>query len=187
MAPPPTIPRGAGAIVALTLGSLACFAANSLLARAALRSGLADPTSYTVVRLASGAALLVLVARARGGKRGAGSWASAATLVVYAGPFSYAYVAIPAGTGALLLFAAVQVTMIGAGVAQGARPARLQWLGIAVALGGLVALTRPGARGVDPLGAALMLVAGVAWGVYSLRGRRAGSCARSGSSARRSC
>lgn len=173
LARPIATARDPFATSALTAGALLCFAANSLLARAALGRGLADASSYTLVRLASGAGLLVVVARARGGRRGGGSWASAAALVAYAFPFSLAYLAIPTGTGALLLFAAVQATMIGGGVAQGARPSQLQWLGLAVALGGLVALTRPGAGGVDPAGAALMVLAGAAWGVYSLRGRGA--------------
>jgi drug/metabolite transporter (DMT)-like permease len=166
-------PRSPAATAALALAALACFAANSLLARAALGRGLADAGTYTLVRLASGAAALVVLARARGGRRGAGSWTSAAALLAYAWPFSLAYLRIPTGTGALLLFAAVQVTMIGIGVAQGARPGRLQWTGLALALAGLAALTRPGVEGADPAGAALMIVAGAAWGVYSLRGRTA--------------
>lgn len=166
-------PRSPGRTAALALSALACFAANSLLARAALGRGLADAGTYTLVRVASGAAVLVLLARARGGRRGSGSWSSAAALLAYALPFSLAYLRIPTGTGALLLFAAVQVTMVGVGVAQGARPGRLQWAGLALALLGLAALTRPGVEGTDPAGAALMIVAGAAWGVYSLRGRTA--------------
>jgi drug/metabolite transporter (DMT)-like permease len=167
-------PRSTAATAALALAALACFAANSLLARAALGRGLADAGTYTLVRLASGAAALVVLARARGSRRGAGSWTSGAALLAYAWPFSLAYLRIPTGTGALLLFAAVQVTMIGVGVAQGARPGRLQWTGLALALAGLAALTRPGVEGADPAGAALMIVAGAAWGVYSLLGRGGG-------------
>ncbi len=165
--PPPA------AVALLTAAALGCFAANSLLARAALRGSLADPASFTGLRIVSGAAFLVALAAARGGRRGSGSWASAAILVVYAAPFSFAYVRLPTGAGALLLFAAVQVTMIGLAVAQGARPAPRQWAGVTIALGGLAALTRPGAHGVETAGAALMIVAGAAWGVYSLRGRSA--------------
>lgn len=170
-AAPPAARPGVSAL--LTLAALLCFAANSLLARAAIGGARADPATFTAVRLVSGAAALTLLAASRGGRPAGGSWASASALLGYAGAFSLAYVRLPAGVGALLLFAAVQVTMIGAGVAQGARPSRRQWQGIALALTGLVHLTRPGARGADPAGAALMLLAGAAWGVYSLRGRAA--------------
>lgn len=167
-------PRGPAATVALTAGALACFAANSLLARAALGRGLVDAGTFTVVRLASGAALLVALAAARGGRRGTGSWSAGALLVLYAAPFSLAYLHVPTGTGAFLLFASVQATMIGASVLQGARPTLRQWIGIALALAGLAALARPGPGGTDPLGAAAMVVAGASWGVYSLLGRSAG-------------
>jgi drug/metabolite transporter (DMT)-like permease len=158
---------------ALTLAALACFAANSLLARRALGAGLADPATYTVVRLVAGALVLGVLSSAAGrGRHAAGSWASALALFAYAAAFSLAYLRIAAGPGALLLFAAVQVTMLGWSVVRGQRPAALQWLGAAVALGGLAYLTLPGARGsVDALGAALMIAAGAAWGAYSLRGR----------------
>jgi drug/metabolite transporter (DMT)-like permease len=148
------------------------FAANSLLCRAALAPRLADPATFTAVRLASGAAALwLLVGLVRRSRPGGGSWGSAAALFAYAAAFSLAYVRIPAGVGALLLFAAVQVSMIAWAVASGERPARRQWLGIGLALGGLAALTLPGARAPDPIGAGLMLLAGGAWGAYSLRGR----------------
>ncbi len=165
-------PRPA-AVALLAAGALCCFAANSLLARAALRGALVDPASFTALRIVSGAAFLVALAAARGGRRGSGSWASAAILVAYAAPFSFAYVRMPTGAGALLLFAAVQVTMIGVAVAQGARPTPGQWAGVTIALGGLAALTLPGAHGADAGGSALMVLAGAAWGVYTLRGRAA--------------
>jgi drug/metabolite transporter (DMT)-like permease len=95
-------------------------------------------------------------------------------LFAYAILFSLAYLRIPAGTGALLLFAAVQLTMIGAGLRSGERPRALEWAGLAVSLFGLVLLTRPGLSRPDLAGAALMLGAGAAWGWYSLRGRGAG-------------
>lgn len=174
-APPAlTAPRLRPAAAALLTGAaLTCFAANSLLARAALRGGRADPASFTAIRIASGAAFLAVLAAATRRRRAGGSLASAAALVAYAGAFSLSYVRIPTGAGALLLFAAVQVTMIGVSVARGARPTRRQWLGVALALGGLAALTRPGAQAIDGGGAALMLLAGAAWGVYTLRGRTA--------------
>lgn len=159
---------------ALTAATLLCFAANSLLCRAALRDRRIDAATFTSVRLASGAAALaVIVLARRRSLRGAGSAGSALALFVYAAAFSLAYLRIGAGVGALLLFGAVQVTMLSWSVARGARPYPLQWLGIAVALGGLAWLALPGASAPDPAGAALMMAAGVAWGAYSLRGRSA--------------
>jgi drug/metabolite transporter (DMT)-like permease len=160
-------------VVLATAAALIAFAANSLLCRAALGGGHADAASFTLVRLASGAAVLLLLSRGMGGARG-GSWPSAAALFVYAAAFSFAYFFLSAGVGALLLFGAVQVTMIGAGIAAGERPPPLVWAGLTLALGGLVHLSLRGARAPSPGGTALMLAAGVAWGVYSLRGRRAG-------------
>jgi len=157
---------------ALTAPAMLGFAANSLLCRAALAPRLAGPATFTAVRLATGAAALWLILRlVRRSRPAGGSWGSAAALFAYAAAFSLAYVRIPAGVGALLLFAAVQMSMIAWAVATGERPARRQWLGIGLALGGLAVLTLPGARTPDLLGAALMLVAGAAWGVYSVRGR----------------
>nr|WP_227027708.1 DMT family transporter [Corallococcus soli] len=145
--------------------------------RAALSGGAArsiDAGSFTLVRLASGALVLALLLRLRRGGRGAtghGSWASALALFAYAAGFSFAYVRIGAGVGALLLFGCVQLTMLAAGLARGERPSTLEWVGLAVALVGLTGLTLPGASAPDALGAGLMAVAGVAWGIYSLRGR----------------
>jgi drug/metabolite transporter (DMT)-like permease len=151
-----------------------CFAANSLLCRAALAPGLADPATFTSVRLASGAAALaLLLGIARRARPAGGSWGSALALFLYAAAFSLAYVRIGAGVGALVLFPAVQLTMVGWTALRGARPGRRQLLGIAVALAGLAWLTAPGATAPDLAGAALMLSAGVAWGAYSLRGRTA--------------
>jgi drug/metabolite transporter (DMT)-like permease len=152
---------------------MAAFAANSLLCRAALAGGHADPAGFTTLRLASGALVLALLARARGGAPPGARLArgSAAALFVYAIGFSLAYVRIPAGVGALLLFAAVQLTMVGAGLRAGERPPRLEWLGLGLSMAGLVVLARPGLARPDPVGALLMLAAGAAWGVYSLRGR----------------
>ena len=160
-------------IVLATAAALVAFAANSLLCRAALGGGRADAASFTGLRLASGAAVLILLSRGTGGARG-GSWPSAAALFVYAAAFSFAYFFLSAGVGALLLFGAVQVTMIGAGIAAGERPAPSVWAGLVLALAGLVHLSSRGAHVPSPGGTALMLSAGVAWGVYSLRGRRAG-------------
>jgi drug/metabolite transporter (DMT)-like permease len=156
-----------------TVAALIGFAANSLLCRAALRSGAIDAWSFTAVRLGSGA--LVLAALARVASPGApahgGSAVSALALYAYAAAFSLAYLRLPTGVGALILFACVQATMIGWGVARGARPSAVEWVGVAIALAGLLVLTLPGATLPDPSGLALMALAGVAWGVYSLRGR----------------
>jgi drug/metabolite transporter (DMT)-like permease len=153
--------------------TLCCFAANSLLARRALGGALAGAAAYTALRLLSGAAVLWLIARRRPRAGAEAGWRSAAALFLYAAPFSWAYLRLPAGVGALLLFGAVQATMIGVAVAHGERPSLRAWAGMAVALGGLAGLTLPGAQAPDPAAAAAMIGAGAAWGWYSLRGRRA--------------
>jgi len=155
---------------ALTLAAMLAFASNSLLCRGALGAAEADATSFTSLRLASGALVLALLARGRAAGDAGGGWASAFALFVYAIGFSLAYLRIAAGVGALLLFGAVQATMLGGGLLRGERPGGREWIGLALALAGLVILTRPGLTAPDPLGAALMIGAGVAWGVYSLRG-----------------
>jgi drug/metabolite transporter (DMT)-like permease len=160
----------------LTFVAMLAFAANSLLCRATLAGGLSDATTFTTLRLVGGAAALGLLVRARGGGApgAAGGWLSASALFAYAFGFSLAYRHIPAGTGALLVFGAVQITMLGGGLLSGERPSLYEWLGLALSLAGLVALTRPGLSQPHPLGAGLMMVAGAAWGLYSLRGRGAG-------------
>lgn len=166
--------EAAGRTAVCTVLAMIAFAANSLLCRQALGTGAIDAASFTVVRIASGALLLVPLARAsRRNGRGAsaGTWTSAALLFVYAAGFSFAYVTLPVGTGALILFAAVQSTMIAAGLRSGERPAILEWAGLVLALGGLVWLVAPGITAPSPAGSALMAVAGIAWGIYSLRGR----------------
>lgn len=158
----------------LTTAALIGFAANSILCRLALGTHLIDAASFTGIRLLTGAiALAVLAAPTRpaGEKKIGGSWFSAAALFAYAAAFSYAYVRLDAGTGALILFASVQITMVGWGWFRGERPRPLEWVGLAVAFGGLVALNFPGLSAPDPVGAALMAGAGLAWGIYSLRGR----------------
>ncbi len=159
---------------ALTVVAMLAFATNSLLCRAALAGGHADAASFTAIRLGSGAIVLGFLVRARespspGVRPG---WGSALALFVYALAFSLAYLRIAAGVGALLMFAAVQLTMIGAGLRAGERPQALEWIGLASSVAGLVVLTRPGLARPDLMGASLMLAAGVAWGLYSLRGRR---------------
>lgn len=159
---------------ALTGLALCAFAANSLLCRAALGSAAVDAVTFTSVRIAAGAAALALVA-GRGPGRGPVRWSSACALFAYAIAFSLAYTRIPAAVGALALFGAVQVTMIGAGLRGGERPRRAEWLGIAVSLGGLVGLALPGLAAPDLPGTLLMVAAGAAWGIYSLEGRTRGA------------
>ncbi len=164
------IARGRVTVVALCVAALAGFAANSLLCRAALGAGSIDAASFTAIRLASGA--LVLLALAHGAPvRRAGSWGSALALFAYAAAFSFAYLRLTTATGALILFATVQATMIGWGVARGERPRPLAWLGFTLAGGGLVTLTLPGLAAPDPIGGGLMAIAGASWAIYSLRGR----------------
>lgn len=156
----------------LTSAALVGFAANSLLTRGALGHGLLDAPSFTIIRLATGAATLALLVRARSGAPASGgSWSSALALAGYAVAFTLAYTRIGAAIGALLLFGAVQVTMIGIGIARGERPRTIDWFGMALAAIGLVVLTLPGASSPHPVGGALMVAAGVCWGLYSLAGR----------------
>lgn len=157
-------------IAVLASVALCSFAANSLLCRIALREGLIDPASFTMVRLASGAVLLVMV----GGKRAwwrEGTWTSGLMLCLYAVAFSFAYLGMGAGVGALLLFSSVQATMIGVGLATSDHPTTMEWLGMSLGFGGLVYLLLPGATAPPLWAACLMILAGAAWGVYSLRGK----------------
>lgn len=153
------------------------FAANSVLARMAIGNAdgtLIDPASYSAVRLASGAlmlALLVAITIGSAGMGRSGSWPSALALFAYAAAFSFAYVALDTGTGALILFACVQATMIGWSLKEGDRPSWLEWLGLVIAFSAFVWLVSPGLSAPNPLAAAAMALSGMAWGVYSLRGR----------------
>jgi drug/metabolite transporter (DMT)-like permease len=153
--------------------ALTAFAANSLLCRQALGHASIDAATFSTIRLASGAVALIALAWATGGRplRVCGTWGSAAMLFLYAIPFSFAYVRLGAGTGALVLFGAVQSTMLAWAIATGERPLVTQWLGFVVALGGLVYLVMPGLAAPSLIGCGLMVIAGAAWGVYSLRGK----------------
>ncbi|GAM98374.1 hypothetical protein U91I_02007 [alpha proteobacterium U9-1i] len=169
---------GAGSTLVLTVLAMVAFAANSLLCRLALVDPTIDPASFTAVRLLAGALALALIAALRGGASKlitAGSWRSGAALFAYAAAFSFAYVTLGASTGALILFGAVQITMIGFGMARGEKLGAAQWLGAMLAIGGLAYLLAPGLHAPSPVGAALMAGAGVAWGAYSLLGRSARS------------
>lgn len=150
------------------------FAANSLLARGALGGALADPATYTLIRLASGAALLTLWVRARRQPL-EGTWVGGLTLALYAVAFSYSYVRIGAALGALVLFVTVKLALLAWGYARGERPALVEWLGAGLALAGLVGLTLPGVRRGDGIGVALMLVAAFAWAMYTVDGTRSRS------------
>ena len=162
-------------IALLTTLAMMAFAANSVLNRVALAQDEADALSYTGIRLASGALMLVLIlvwrgARPRWGRIG-GSIGGAFALFLYAIAFSYAYLELSAGTGALLLFAAVQFGMLGWAIGKGDRPGALEWAGFGVAILFLVWLLMPGLTAPDPFGAALMILAGLSWAAYTLLGR----------------
>jgi drug/metabolite transporter (DMT)-like permease len=162
-------------IAILTLVTLVAFAANSRLCRMALGDNHIDPVSFTTVRIASGALILIPLARfttesATDSKR-QGSWGSGLALFFYAGALSLAYISLDTGMGALILFGSVQATMIGAGIVSGEQPRAIQWIGIVTALGGLAYVVWPGMSAPDLKGAILMLLSGIAWGAYSLRGK----------------
>lgn len=159
----------------LTTAAMVAFAANSLLARQALGAALVDAGYYTAIRIVSGAALLAILLRAGGGgetkRTVSGSWTAAAALFVYAICFSLAYLQISAATGALILFASVQATMITVAVWRGDRPDRVELSGLVIAFGAFIYLLSPGLGRPAPLGSALMILSGIAWGIYTLRGR----------------
>lgn len=162
-------------VVILTVLALIAFAGNSLLCRAALAHTHIDAASFTTVRLLSGAVVLWGLVWLRGSVRtGSGNWLSALALFAYAAAFSFAYVHLTAAVGALLLFGAVQTTMIGYGIWSGERMRLLQIVGLVVACGGLIGLLLPGLSAPPLVGALLMLGAGIAWGIYSLRGKSEG-------------
>lgn len=183
---PATLPRSETAT--LVVVAMLAFAGNSLLCRLALKTTQLDPASYTTVRLLSGAAVLGLLqlwrvrsvaATAPGSAGPAGSalggdWVSAAALFVYAALLSWSYGGMSTATGALLLFSAVQASMVGWGLLRGERLAPLQWGGLLLALAGLVVLMLPGLAAPAWSDSLAMLGSGVAWGVYSLRGKQPG-------------
>lgn len=150
---------------------MCAFAANSIFCRLALAHTRMDPAAFTLVRMASGALVLSVLAYLAGARQVHGSWQAAILLLAYAVCFSFAYVWLTVGTGALLLFGAVQVTMIARGLVGGERLGAAQWVGLVVAITGLFALLAPGVSAPSPAGALLMTAAGVAWGGYSLLGR----------------
>jgi drug/metabolite transporter (DMT)-like permease len=160
--------------VALTMLAMLAFAGNSILSRMALQDGAIDAASFSNIRLLSGALalLLILVAKPGANKlKQSGSWLSALMLFLYALSFSYAYLDLSAGAGALILFGLVQATMIIAALIAGDKPTAIEALGWLGASAGLIYLVLPGVAAPSATGTILMAVAGIAWGIYSIRGR----------------
>ena len=161
--------------IACTTFALLAFAGNSVLCRLALGGNAIDAASFTVIRLLSGIVVLTVILATTSRNRKAaskGSWLASLMLMLYAVTFSFAYLTLATGTGALILFGAVQLTMIFAGIRVGERPPAGAWFGILLAVGGFIYLIFPGLTAPSPLGAALMTMAGIAWGLYSLKGRK---------------
>jgi hypothetical protein len=166
--------------IVLTAVAMLAFAANSLLCRLALQRGEIDPVSFAGIRLVSGAIVLAVIVRFRSERPAPGhaDWLAAAMLFVYVAFFSFAYLTLSAGTGALILFGAVQLTMFSVGLRSGEKFGSAAWLGLALAVAGLVYLVSPGIAAPPLVGAALMAIAGVAWGARSDGGKlRAGGSA----------
>jgi len=161
--------------VLLTIVAMLAFAANSLLCRLAIGHHLIDAASFTAIRVLAGAATLTAILAWRGRLIAArtSDWRPAAALFTYMVFFSFAYLSLSAGTGALILFGAVQLTMFAVALRSGERFAPIAWIGLAIAVAGLIYLVSPGLSAPDALGALLMAVAGIAWGIYSLLGRSA--------------
>jgi len=164
--------------VVFTGMALMAFAANSVLCRLALGDRLIDGASFTIVRLLSGAVVLALIVTLRGSRKSlfrkgifSGSWYSSVMLFLYATTFSYAYLTLDTATGALILFGAVQIAMLLSAVMAGDRLCWIEWAGVGVAVAGFVYLMLPGATSPDIGGFVLMVIAGVAWAIYTLRGR----------------
>ena len=157
----------------LTAVAMLAFAANSLLCRMALGAGLVDAASFTGIRIVSGAIVLglIILPRWREHGRPAVNWGSVAALFAYMICFSIAYLSLSAGTGALILFGAVQLTMFTVALRAGEPFSTASWAGLLLAIGGLVYLVSPGVTAPDAMGALLMAIAGIAWGFYSLLGR----------------
>ena len=163
-------------VIVLTVLAMAAFAANSVLARLALASGAIDAAAFTGVRLASGAITLGLLLWLKNGGSATpvkltGSWTQSAVLFGYAVCFSFAYTMLGASMGALILFASVQIGMVTRAVWAGDRPWLLEWVGLLAAVGAFVYLVSPGLAAPNPLGAVLMIAAGLCWAGYSLLGR----------------
>jgi len=158
----------------LTSLALLAFAANSVLCRLALGEGLIDATSFTAIRLVAGMLMLAILIAPKqhfAAVYKQGNWLSAALLFTYAATFSYAYISLDTATGALILFGAVQITMLLAAMRSGYRLSALEWGGMALAMMGFVYLMLPDAKAPSWSGFLLMLASGIAWAYYTLRGR----------------
>lgn len=154
--------------------ALIAFAANSVICRLALKDGAIDPGMFTSIRLVSGAAILIVLvflSKERRREKSKGSWTSAGMLFLYATAFSYAYVSLETGIGALIIFGSVQITMIASSLIAGYRMNNMEWIGILLALAGFLYLLLPGASAPSLSGFVLMALSGIGWGVYSLRGK----------------
>ena len=162
-------------IFVATLSALVAFAANSVLCKLALGENAIDATGFTLIRLFSGALMLaLLLVLTRNTKtRSRGSWQASVWLFLYAICFSFAYLSLDTGTGALILFGAVQVTLIISGFVSGTKLSRVEGFAISLAFAGLVYLMLPGVNAPSVSGFLLMGLAGIAWGFYTLLGRRA--------------
>jgi drug/metabolite transporter (DMT)-like permease len=162
-------------IFLLTTITMIAFGANSIFGRVALEGDAIDPSSYSFIRLLSGAIMLAILVGASSGvskkSLSHGNLISALCLFAYAAAFSFSYVNIETGVGALILFACVQAVMIGWALFKGDRPSLFEWLGIVIAFSAFIWLVSPGLEAPDPIAAALMAISGIAWGAYSLRGK----------------
>lgn len=161
-------------IVLYTAFALVTFAFNSILCRLALGSETIDAASFTTIRLVSGAITLLLISLGFSQTKEdlrRGNWLSAFFLFAYAICFSFAYLNLTTATGALILFGSVQLTMICLALIKGERPQILEWIGLFLAFGGLVYLVFPGLSAPPFFYSALMMLAGISWGFYTLRGR----------------
>lgn len=162
-------------IFLLTTITMIAFGANSIFGRVALEGDAIDPSSYSFIRLLSGAIMLAILVGASSvvSKKNFshGNIISALCLFAYAAAFSFSYVNIETGVGALILFACVQAVMIGWALFEGDRPSLFEWLGIVIAFGAFIWLVSPGLEAPDPIAATLMAISGIAWGTYSLRGK----------------
>ncbi len=166
-------PRPTVKMIFLTSIALIAFAANSVLCRMALKEGSIDPGSFTGIRLLSGAfTLLLLIGISRKGKKieKKGSWVSGLMLFIYAICFSYAYISLDTGTGALIAFSTVQITMIVYSIVKGHKLSLIETIGILLAFAGFVYLVSPGVNAPPLFGMLLMILSGFGWGMYSIYG-----------------
>ncbi|MFT4712971.1 MAG: drug/metabolite transporter (DMT)-like permease [Candidatus Azotimanducaceae bacterium] len=156
----------------LTTLAMIAFAANSVLCRMSLGANLIDAASFSSIRLISGTAglLFIIVVRDRALKLTQPRPPTILALAIYMVCFSFAYHSLSAGSGALLLFGFVQLTMLGTAIYRGERLSPFGWTGLAIAFSGLVYLMLPGVEAPSPIYSVFMAVAGLAWGIYSILG-----------------